>query len=82
MNKIELRNQTKFQFTDISNESERVYQFPDEEDVIITEPVWLSVSPNSGGHRILDAAGICHYIPYGWIHLYWLPKAGQPHFVK
>ena len=82
MDKIELRNQTKFQFTDISSEQERVYEFPDGDEIVITEPVWLSVSSGSGGHRILDNAGVCHYVPFKWIHLYWIPKEGAPYFVR
>lgn len=77
---IELRNDTNLEFIDISTEAIRMYEF-DEEIIEITRPQWLNVS-ESGGHRILDGDGIGHYIPWGWLHLFWVPKEGAPHFVK
>ena len=75
-------------FTDISTEQWRTYIFPEEHLpdgrikpetwVTINTPAYLNVSP-SGGHRILDRAGVSHYIPCGWKHLYWL---AEPHFVN
>jgi hypothetical protein len=59
-------------FHDISNEVRRTYQFKDV-DVIIDNPVKINVS-ESGGHRVLDQAGVSHYIPSGWYHLYWEVK--------
>lgn len=79
--KIKLRNESNNEFVDISSEKERVYTFPGGEGVRISCPNWLSVS-KSGGHRILDYDGICHYIPPGWIHLQWVPWDEAPHFVK
>lgn len=77
---IELKNETDAEFTNISSEEYREYRFAGE-TVRITAPCWLNVSA-SGGHRILDAVGLSHYIPTGWIHLQWKAKEGQPHFVK
>jgi hypothetical protein len=55
---------------DLSNrEMERHYEFPGDEEVVISEPQFLIVTDN--GHRIFDKKGISHYIPYGWIHLWW-----------
>ena len=75
-------------FTDISTEEWRVYEFAIERlpdgrcreahEVRIEKPAYLHVS-QSGGHRILDQQGFSHYIPCGWKHLYW--KA-NPHFVR
>ena len=48
----------------------RIYRFPDGNHVRIDKPVLLNVS-KSGGHRILDANDISHYIPSGWVHLWW-----------
>ena len=47
----------------------RTYVFPGGEEVTIDEPQYLIVSDN--GHRVLDDSDRCHYIPYGWIHLFW-----------
>lgn len=96
-NKMELINNSNNQFVEISSEEYRQYIFPGtpvvkhSDDaiayppshtdlVMIFEPLYLSVSP--GGHRILDAKGISHFIPKGWIHLKWKAKEGKPHFVK
>lgn len=68
------------EFKDISSEEQRTYVFPDGDKVEILHPLEINVS-ESGGHRILDAAGYSHYIPDGWIHLYWTTKPGSPHFV-
>jgi len=54
----------------IDHETFRVYQFPNGEFVRISNPVLLNVS-RSGGHRILDNKDVAHYVPSGWIHLYW-----------
>lgn len=78
---MELRNNTTFEFTDISSEIFRSYRFPSGNTVTIQSPTHLSVS-SSGGHRILDEEGVSHYIPQGWIHLWWKVKDDQPHFVK
>lgn len=76
---IELRNESPNVFVDVSSEEYRTYVFADKE-IKIEGPLQLSVNP--GGHRLLDADGISHYIPKGWIHLYWKAKPGRPHFVK
>lgn len=70
---------TNLKFTDISTEQWRVYRFSNDQ-IHIDNPVALNVS-RSGGHRVLDAAGVSHYIPRGWNHLSWLPKDGEPNFV-
>lgn len=77
---MELINKTDRQFTDISSEEYREYEFGNSV-VRIEQPQFLNVS-DSGGHRVLDGAGISHYIPDGWIHLQWKAKSGSPHFVK
>ena len=74
-------NQSTFEFTDISSEQYRIYEFSNGKTVMISEPLKLSVS-KSGGHRIFDNSGISHYIPQGWIHISWRAKDGQPNFVK
>ena len=68
------------EWTDISSEKYRVYRFPGQEIVEIFKPQKLLVS-DSGGHRIFTQDGQCHYIPPTWIHIRWVPKKGQPHFV-
>lgn len=74
-------NASDNQFSDISSEQYRVYEFNNGKTVRIDEPLKLNVSP-SGGHRLFDASGISHYIPKGWVWLRWKAKKGQPNFVK
>jgi hypothetical protein len=77
---MELRNESKNVFVDISSEEFREYQFKEFETIRINSPLYLSISKN--GHRILDAEGTSHFVPGGWIHLKWKAKENQPHFVK
>jgi hypothetical protein len=79
-----MNNKSEHKFTDISSEEFREYTFPSGKGpgltVRIDAPTHLAVSA-SGGHRILDAAGMSHYVPPQWVHLMWKTKAGQPNFV-
>lgn len=75
----ELRNDSEYNFDDISSEVYRVYEFGDE-TVRIDQPEYLAVSDS--GHRILDEDGESHYIPYGWSQIRWRAADGEPHFVK
>lgn len=77
----EFNNKSGLEFTDISSEEFRQYDFGDHRHVRINAPLQLHVSP-SGGHRVFDSKGVSHYIPPTWYHLYWKAKDGQPHFVK
>ena len=70
-------NASDKKFQSLESESYCTYVFGDRE-VTILNPLWINVGP--GGHRIFDAAGVCHYIPKGWIHLKWVVKVGKPHF--
>jgi hypothetical protein len=76
---VEFRNTSGLDFKDISSEQWREYTFPEGQAVRVVKPLKLYVSDN--GHRILDAEGVSHYVPFGWIHLKWLAKDGEPHFV-
>lgn len=66
-------------FKDISDEKYRVYEFPDGSKVQLTEPIRVLKS-DSGGHRVLTADGVAHYIPAGWHHLWWVVKENHPPF--
>ena len=82
---LSLRNGTEpaLAFTDISTEMWREYVFMQngvKHVVRIDYPLYLNVSKT--GHRVLDAQGVSHYIPKGWIHLLWEVSEGCPHFVK
>lgn len=68
----------KPEFVQINNEAWRQYDFPNGGRVVIEQPVKLNVKRSERGdsHRLIDAQGICHYIPAGWIHLSWRPKDG------
>jgi hypothetical protein len=72
-------NISGIEFSDISSEEYRVYEFAGK-SVRIDSPKLLNVS-KSGGHRILDASGISHYVPSGWLHLFWKARDGEPSFV-
>ena len=65
-------------FRNLSDQQYRVYDFGDHQ-VRLVKPMKLNVS-ESGGHRVFTADGVSHYIPYGWVHLYWVVKEGCPHF--
>jgi hypothetical protein len=54
---------------DISHELYRIYKWESGAQVVIKKPRTLIVSDN--GHRIVDEDFVAHYIPYGWIHLWW-----------
>ena len=65
-------------WNDISGEIHRTYVFGPREgrvsskahEIRVTSPIRLHIS-KSGGHYIEDEAGTSHYIPCGWLHLYW-----------
>lgn len=76
---VEFRNDSGLEFKDISSEQWREYTFEAGQTVHIEAPLKLYVSEN--GHRILDAEGISHYVPFGWVHLKWKAKDGEPQFV-
>lgn len=73
-------NESGLEFKDISHQKYRVYTFPGREHVRIDNPTHLNISA-SGGHRLLDASGKSHYVPFGWIHIEWESKEGCPNFV-
>ena len=77
---LEFKNETTYEFNDISTEKWRKYKFIDGSVVKIKNPLKLHVSEN--GHRVFDVSGISHYVPLGWIHLSWKTKEGQAHFVQ
>jgi len=77
---VEFINKSDNKFVDISSEAFRTYIFSEGNEVTITGPTHLSVSPS--GHRLFDIYGTSHYVPKGWIHLKWKAKEGQPNFVK
>lgn len=68
------------EFKLITSELYRVYRFANGSEVRINEPIKINVS-KTGGHRILDNEGVSHYVPFGWIHLSWKAKQGEPEFV-
>ena len=76
-----MKNKSGLEFKEINSEKYRTYQWSNGFELTIIEPTHLNVS-NSGGHRILDKSGKSHYIPNGWVHLYWEVFEGQPNFVR
>ena len=67
---MEFKHTTDYEWKKIEGEKYRTYVFPNGSRVKIKKPLYLNVS-KSGGHRIFDAQGFSHYIPYKWIHLFW-----------
>ncbi len=60
---------------DLSEREEfRVYVFPSGDTVRIDSPQFLIISDN--GHRI-GCKDISHYVPYGWIDLWWKNQEEQ-----
>lgn len=60
-----------------SREEFRIYVFPGGEKVRIDNPQFLIISDN--GHRI-GCGEFSHYIPYGWIDLWWKNKKDGRNF--
>ena len=76
----DFRNESDYEFIDISSEEYRCYVFDnDGNEVLIKNPLKLAVS--NSGHRVWDGKK-SHFIPNDWIQLYWEVKDGCPHFVK
>lgn len=61
---------------DLTKEAWREYLLPGGDTYKITLPVALYVRRKELGdsHRVLDAAGIVHYVPERWTILRWQPK--------
>ena len=76
-----MKNDSELEFKLIVAERRRTYEWADGYKLTISYPQYLNVSP-SGGHRILDAEDVSHYIPNGWRHLSWTVFEGAPNFVK
>jgi len=76
---VDFKNGTDKKFVDVSSEEWREYDFI-EKKIRIENPIALCVTDN--GHRVFDAQGTSHYIPMGWIHLYWRARPGEPNFVR
>ena len=76
-----MKNETNLEFTDIKSEIYRIYVFDNGFKIKIISPLFLNVN-DSGAHRIFDESGKSHYIPKGWVHLYWVTKEGFANFVK
>lgn len=79
----EFKNESTNKFVDIKQESYRTYIYAKdgyEYPRRIEQPLKLSVSSN--GHRVFDGSGKSHYMPKGWIHIYWEVEEGAANFVK
>jgi hypothetical protein len=78
---VQFINHSSLEFTDISSEQYRIYEFNNGKTIMISDPLRLNISKN-GGHRLFDGSGISHYIPQGWVRISWKAKPHQPNFVK
>lgn len=77
---MEIVNKSDYQFFDVSSEEYREYVFLGKGIIKIDNPTHVAVSKS--GHRVLDEAGVSHFIPAEWQAIHWKAKEGQPHFVK
>ncbi len=79
---MELYNLTDLEFS-VLNDDWREYDYV-KDGVLFTRrienPRFLNVNPHHFAHRILDAQGVVHYMPCGWIDLRWKVAEGTPHF--
>lgn len=59
---------------DVTSESWREYIFADGFTYKIENPVTLYVKRKAEGdsHRVVDRAGVTHYVPMGWRALRWV----------
>ena len=77
-----LINKTPALFTELTDEW-REYDIVKEGVKItirIENPRFLNINTKHHAHRILDAQGVCHYIPAGFVALRWKVRDGTPHF--
>lgn len=75
-------NTTPAEFTELKDEW-REYDIVKEgvmTTIRIEKPRFLNVNPKHYAHRILDAQGVSHYIPAGFIALRWKVQEGTPNF--
>ncbi len=62
---------------DVRDEISRTYIFDTNKAYRIDLPLVVAVKKTARGdtHRVIDSAGVCHYIPAGWIAIAWTLKA-------
>ncbi len=62
---------------DVSDENSRTYVFGADKAYRIDLPLIVAVKKSGAGHshRVIDSTGQCHYIPKGWIAIYWTLRA-------
>ena len=82
MEDVKFINESGLEFTNISSESVREYNFPNGTKLTIESPMYLNVS-KSGGHRVFSSDGWSYYIQpkEGW-WVRWCAENGKPNFVK
>lgn len=67
-------------FDDISGlEDWREYVYKDGSIYTITNPtkIYVTRKPNGDSHRLIDAQGIRHYVPSGWVAFRFQGKWGR-----
>lgn len=78
----DLINNTNATFTSL-NDDWREYDIVKDgvlHTIRIEKPRFLNINPRHFAHRVLDAQGVAHYIPCGFIALRWKVADGTPHF--
>lgn len=80
--KAKFKNETDFEFTDITCEEFREYHFPNGESLMIEDPVYLCML-ETGENLLYTASGKCYKIrpSLSWYRV-WKARAGCAHFVK
>ncbi len=85
MKMIDLINETELKFEPLVDEW-REYDYVVGGKIVtmrVESPRWVNIHPVHGAHRILDADGVCHYMPGNWlprVGLRWKVPAEHAHF--
>lgn len=74
----------ELEFKDVTDEYSRTFTFPGGDRVVIQSPAFIMTKAppkgtvGGGSLRIIGLNGVVTYIPYGWISLSWVTRAGRP----
>lgn len=78
--KLEKVDELEAKFNDISGlEDWREYVWGDGSIYKIEKPksIFIRRGENGDSHRLIDEAGICHYVPVGWVAFRFQGKWGK-----
>lgn len=82
--KVEFVVGADLEFKDVTDEYSRTFTFPGGDRVVIPSPAFIMTKAppkgtvGGGSLRVIGLNGVVTYIPYGWISLSWVTRAGRP----